>query len=454
MEKDFLEELERWHEEDAFQRIIEAIQALPGEEMDYGLAGHLARAYNNRGNQGDYDRAIDCLRVVEEQGREDALWHYRMGYALYGAGREEEAAAELKRVLALAPEDRDAWRLLNRCHEAIQHKQGRRQEDFHPEVYNQEQMERVEGHINHCFGAFEQVFHEIISPDIHVDICLIPPAPERPYYTLVTMGMGAHRMNVPQELRESKLERAELAICLPPDWKLGQQEEAWYWPLRWLKELARLPGQEDTWLAWGHTVDHGSPFAEDTALCGAILVGPGAFGPEAAVCPLPDGDEINFYQVIPLYREEIDFKMANGAEALLDKMDASVQVVDKARLNVCGTPARQKAFRLSPRQIRPLLTDWEGPEGCLATDRILVDGRPVGYCYRDEPAPGVPDSGWRFMAGDETEEYMGKSDHSGVYALNTICNYDPDVMPLLRAPAGSSFQRGEDGKFYLLEEKE
>ena len=34
------------------------------------------------------------------------------------------------------------------------------------------------------------------------------------YYTLVTMGMGAHRMNVPKELAEYKLERAELALSL------------------------------------------------------------------------------------------------------------------------------------------------------------------------------------------------------------------------------------------------
>ena len=46
------------------------------------------------------------------------------------------------------------------------------------------------------------------------------PTPEN---TLVTMGMGAHRMNVPEELAEYKLERAELAIALPPDWKLDEE---------------------------------------------------------------------------------------------------------------------------------------------------------------------------------------------------------------------------------------
>ena len=67
-----------------------------------------------------------------------------------------------------------------------------------PEVYTEDEMETVEGHIQQYFGKFENVFHELASPDIHVDICVVPPSEERDYYTLVTMGIGAHRMNVPQ----------------------------------------------------------------------------------------------------------------------------------------------------------------------------------------------------------------------------------------------------------------
>ena len=33
-------------------------------------------------------------------------------------------------------------------------------------------------------------------------------------------------------------------MSLPPDWKLGQEGEEWYWPIRWLKILARLPIHE------------------------------------------------------------------------------------------------------------------------------------------------------------------------------------------------------------------
>ena len=104
-----------------------------------------------------------------------------------------------------------------------------------PEVYTEEEMEAIEGHIQQYFGKFENVFHELSSPDIHVDICVVPPSEERDYYTLVTMGMGAHRMNVPKELAEYKLERAELAIALPGNWKLKREDlknERWYWPIR------------------------------------------------------------------------------------------------------------------------------------------------------------------------------------------------------------------------------
>ena len=203
-----------------------------------------------------------------------------------------------------------------------------------PEVYTEEEMEAVEGHIQQYFGKIENVFHEIVSPDIHVDICMVPPTEERDYYTLVTMGMGAHRMNVPEELAEYKLERAELAIALPADWKLDQEsmkDEKWYWPIRLLKSLARLPIASDTWLGFGHTMDNEDDFAKDTKLCAAILTGPQGTQDGSEVCPLPGGEEVNFYQVIPLYRDELEYKLAHDADALLGKMNGISFVVEPDR---------------------------------------------------------------------------------------------------------------------------
>ena len=109
----------------------------------------------------------------------------------------------------------------------------------------------------------------------------------------------------------------------------------------------------------------------------------------------------------------------------------------------------RKPFRLSAEQIRPLAP---GHGACFATDRITVDGEPVRYMYREAPDNDV-DSGWRFLAGTEDQAYLDDSANIGLYDVNTIANYDPDIIPLLDAPEGSAFERRiEHGAFVPVED--
>jgi len=39
----------------------------------------------------------------------------------------------------------------------------------------------------------------------------------------------------------------------------------------------------------------------------------------------------------------------------------------------------------------------------------------------------------------------------GLHDVNTIANYDPDVIPLLDAPPGSAFERDDDGQFVQID---
>ncbi|MDR2508493.1 MAG: suppressor of fused domain protein [Candidatus Accumulibacter sp.] len=212
------------------------------------------------------------------------------------------------------------------------------------ERYTKEEFHCLEKHIEKHFGKIGTVLHEIASPDIHVDIAVIEPAKKRlfffnprPYYTLLTMGMGARRMAVPETFREKKLERAELLITLPPGWKIGDADEQWHWPVRWLKFLARFPLNENTWLGWGHTVPNGEPFADNTKLSGMLLEMPWFFGADSQRCHLPGGGEVNFYQLVPLYDEEMEFKVRNGLDALAERFpDTFDMVVNITRENVCA----------------------------------------------------------------------------------------------------------------------
>lgn len=67
--------------------------------------------------------------------------------------------------------------------------------------------------------------------------------------------------------------------------------------------------------------------------------------------------------------------------------------------------------------------------------------------YRENPTSNMPDSGWRFLAGNEDESFMNDSKNHHIFAINTICNYDSDIIPHLKSNVGSAFIRVEGNKF-------
>ena len=96
-----------------------------------------------------------------------------------------------------------------------------------------------------------------------------------------------------------------------------------------------------------------------------------------------------------------------------------------------------KRFKKLAHEIEPLAY---GYGSCFATDHITVDGKNVGYMYREKPSDKV-DSGWRFFSGEETQEYVDDPGNTMIYDVNTIANYDPSIIPYLESPIGSAFGR-------------
>ena len=180
----------------------------------------------------------------------------------------------------------------------------------------------------------------MVSLDVHLDLVSVPPTDDDPYYKMVTMGMGAYAMNVPEELKEYNLEHAEMVFYLPKNWSIKSSDEKDYWPLRYMKILGRLPLEMDTWLGYGHTI-HGnedmSPFAENTELNSFVLLNACNLMYEQLDLTLSSGKKINFYQMFPLYQEELDYKLENGLDALLDMFDEEdrLSVLDIKRRNYC-----------------------------------------------------------------------------------------------------------------------
>ena len=107
----------------------------------------------------------------------------------------------------------------------------------------------------------------------------------------------------------------------------------------------------------------------------------------------------------------------------------------------------EKQFKMAGSEIKPIA---KGHGGCFATDMITVEGRKVGYMYREKP-DFPEDSGWRFFSGEESQDYLEDASHTQIYDVNTIANYDPAIISHLEAPIGSAFERrGWSRKFVAV----
>ena len=145
---------------------------------------------------------------------------------------------------------------------------------------------------------------------------------------------------------------------------------------------------------------------------------------------------------------EYDLSEMMGEDEITD-MAYQVEMLRKELYEAAG---RNRNYHAKAEDVKHLLSDWKDADGCIATNRITVEGCKVGYCYREKPDGW--DSGWRFTAGDESEAYMDDPNNAGIYKLNIICNDDPDIIPLLNIPAPCAFERDENIVFQQISDWE
>jgi len=215
-------------------------------------------------------------------------------------------------------------------------------------IGDEDTIEQVSQHIEDNVGKVETVFHEIVSDIVHIDIHWVKPNDKFPFHTLVTSGMSDLPMTVPHGYEVTKY--LELCILLPDNWNIdgtdyNTMEEAFkdennYWPVRWLKTIARFPHEYETFLSYGHTIPNGEnadPFADNTKFGCMLLMPSLSLGNNFFELKVKGDKTINFYCLYPLYKEEMDFKLKKGTDALIDKFEKFnvTDIVDINRKNTC-----------------------------------------------------------------------------------------------------------------------
>lgn len=195
--------------------------------------------------------------------------------------------------------------------------------------------------IEENFGKVEEVY-EVGYSDFSLDVAQINPTEEKPYYTLITLGMGEHKMY--NQNNENFSSYADLMISLPSDWNLD--DENYKWVLDNLMHLAYIPFTFYFSYEWGHLENNFEPFTYETNLSAFAILYPEMKKENSGLLKL-ENRNLQFYQIVPLYDEEYTFALKNGMKNLL-MLDTNKKisfVVDMKREKVLEYSEEEKELQ-------------------------------------------------------------------------------------------------------------
>ena len=190
-----------------------------------------------------------------------------------------------------------------------------------------ENVECLVKHLDKYFKSGEiTVFHEMLSLDFHLDVYFIQPQKEK-YNLLVTSGMSLLEMQVSESIKNKEdYLFAELMLLIPKNLEFDKtlpnkegNENAWI--INMMKETARFPHHNETFLAEGHTLqawsDITQAYDKGTNFVGCILL-PSATFQEDFTQIICDDRKINIHSLFPLYKDELEYEIQNGYSKFFD----------------------------------------------------------------------------------------------------------------------------------------
>jgi len=200
--------------------------------------------------------------------------------------------------------------------------------------------ERIAQHLDAFLGKSDGVMHGIGGAHVYI----YRANHDRPFQTLVTMGLSGFEMPVPenQDDREESL-HVELFTYVPADWPVPRASGApGYWPYAMLLSLAEYAVSEEAWLGPFHTIPnltstpYGQPFESESHLSHCLLLPP--VKERAGFDRLKiNGRTVRFLHVLPITGAECDVKVRDGF------FDSLAGLLDDGMIPTVIDPKRRSA---------------------------------------------------------------------------------------------------------------
>ncbi|MGM9795573.1 MAG: suppressor of fused domain protein [Candidatus Aphodosoma sp.] len=217
-----------------------------------------------------------------------------------------------------------------------------------PIYYCEEEYNEIENYIENSFGEIYRVGDVEGLKEYGVDLAVIKPTAGKPYYTLSTIGLGAHRIDNDEETRHEihAPDYCEFVMYLPTDWNVtddGCEKPENFWPVRIIQMAV------ETLISEKANIRDGIYIEDDTLAekCGLKIV--------YIENPMPDitkhtfvnttsGRTVQFYQLVPFSEEDAEImeqtdtyyelvSRITGVEFNEDSSEATNNAVSQALLS-------------------------------------------------------------------------------------------------------------------------
>ena len=439
--KVILDKIEKLYQMEKHEQIIEMIDMADRNHEDNELTLLLARALldSSVDNEDGMADAAEAVLMMIRGGMSDPLWHYQLARSFFFRGRIVEAARETAKARSLAAENDDYVKIaadLDELYDLCLQEMP----NYRLEYTNKERSELFNT-IGERFGRISTISGDNDEFGIDIDIIEIAADETRPYEIYITLGLGAYNMFENSDEKTELYSGAELMVYIPTEWDLPKKS----WMRNYMRMIASLPIERKTTLGIGHMFSNGAPIAPWTEMVSSVLIAPQDVDREYGYIQLSSGKVIALMQIFPLYREEMEYKLSYGLKTLVNHMEDVSPVIDFNRQNVCLKA--DKGAILLGKEVD--LAGADGRKYCAVSRKIIDEGERVGYMKRHLNFNGNMiadnDSGWVFMAGTESREFLANPYNIKRCRINTVCNIDSDILPFLNKPYDTTVFRKPDG---------
>ena len=147
--------------------------------------------------------------------------------------------------------------------------------------------------------------------------------------------------------------------------------------------------------------------------------------------------ENELFNLAVILRSEADEKSV--WDASIDKIITDREVTDEE-----ATKFQDTEQYMEPTKKRMKLLN----QTAYLSKKILEEGWKVGYMRRDEPV-NENDSGWSFLAGNESDEYYNDYKNIALVSVHEVYRLDPDIWNYIDNPVGTELIRISSNEFEI-----